>query len=226
MPLLERLQYHIRKLYEEQWDYTHTRNGVVEYVEDPKNDNQFRKFIKDSGNYARCAFIKGKWYFWPAKHSTHDDFVRSIGLHPYWNQWHKLEVQMRGNSLELGWQIVRDWEDLVREEIKETGDVSNDTMNIIKAGVTMILDLHRKYGLKISSIDLFKLKKLLVDRKPAGVYAYDNVWGPDRSVDSVKISNKQIRHTEKSLPRKERMSRIGYKWPNNPDKLDLDIDLL
>ena len=41
-----------------------------------------------------------------------------------------------------------------------------------------------------------------------------------------KIMSKQHKHDDKSKPRKDRLSRIGYKWPNNPDRLDLDIDLL
>jgi hypothetical protein len=226
MQLLERLQYHIQKLTEEKWDYTHTRGGVVEYVEDPKNDNQFKKFIKDSGNYARCAFVKGRWYFWPAKHSTHDDFIKALGLTPYWNQWHKLEVQMKGNSLELGYQILGDWEEMFREDIKEYGQVSQATLDIIKLGITSILDLHKKYGLKLSQRDLFRMKKLLAYKKPANLYSYDNLYDTDRYVDANKIMSKQHKHDDKSKPRKDRLSRIGYKWPNNPDRLDLDIDLL
>ena len=224
MKLLERLHYHIQKFHEEKWDYVHTKGGVVEYVEDPKNDNSFRKFIKDYGNYARCAFVKGKWYFWPAKHSTHDDFIKSLGLYNYWDQWHKLEVQMNGSSLELGFQIISDWEEMFREDIKELGIVSNDTLNIVKSGVSLILDLHKKYGLKLDQQEMFRLKKLLAYKKPAGTFSYENTYGFNYSSDASKIARKQNKYWDKSLPKKDRLSRIGWKWNKNPDKFDWDLN--
>ena len=223
MQLIERLQYHIWKITEEKWDYIHVRGGLVEYVEDPKNDNQFRTFIKDSGNYARCAFIKGKWYFWPAKHAIHDDFVRSIGLYPYWNQWHKLEVQMNGNSLELGYQILSDWEELVREDIRTNGWITQDTIKILTSGIAMILDLHKKYNLKLDTKEFYRLKSLLAKGKPASINTYDRLYDTERYVDAEKIATKQNKHYDKSLPRKDRLSRIGWKYNSNKgSSLDLD----
>ena len=223
MSLLERLEYHIQKLYEEKWDYAHTSGGTVEYVEDPKNDNSFRNFIKDSGNYIRCAFVKGKWYFWPAKHATHDDFIKSIGLHSYWNPWHKLEIEMKGSAIVLGYQILGDWEELLRDDIKNLGYVSNETLNIVKLGIALVLDLHKKYNLKLDQKDLFRLKSLLANKKPASINKYDQLYQTDRYLDKSKIWTKQHKHDDKSLPRKERLSRIGYKWDNNPSKFDIDL---
>ncbi len=207
--LLEKLDKCIRKLYEEQWDYTTTRSGKVEYVKDPKNDNQFRRFIKDSGNYARCALIKGEWYFWPAKQAIHDDFVKSIGLYSYWNQWHKLEVQVSSYSLELGYKVLDDWEELVREDIETYGWITQDTLNIIKPGITMILDLHKKYNLKLDTKELYRLKSLLAKGKPASINTYNRLYDTERDVDAEKIEIKQNKHYDKYLSKKDRHSRIG-----------------
>ena len=93
---------------------------------------------------------------------------------------------------------------------------------MIKEGIALILDLHRKYGLKLDQKDLFKLKALVQGNKP-DQKRYDSLY-PEYTVDQAKISRKSDKHFDKSLPRKNRLSRIGwnYKFDHSLDGLSLE----
>lgn len=226
MQLLERLQYHIQKLTEEKWDYTISRNGRVEYVEDPIMNNSFKNFVKDDcEKVARGIFVKGKWYFWPAKHSIHDDFAKAIGVYNQWDPYNKIEISYSNSGLEIYPLFIGDIASRVYDDVKNLGKVSDKVKNEVKKAISMILDLNKRYNIRVNHKEIYKLKEMIQGKYPS-LNKYDSIYNSnDYYTDSDKIARKQNKYQDKSLPRKNRQSRIGWNWPNNPDRLDLDIDL-
>ena len=222
MQLIERLQYHIDKLNEEQWSYITTRNGRVEYVEDPIINNSFRDFIKyDCERVARGAFVKGKWYFWPAKHSTHDDFIKALGLSSQWNPYHKIEITLGDSGLEIDHRFIGDIASRVYDDIKKLGKISDGVKNEVKYAIPIILDLHKRYKMKIDHREIFRLREMIQGKYPS-LNKYNSIYNPnDYYVDRDKINRKQYKHSDKLLPRRDRQSRIGWKYKND---FDFDLD--